>query len=37
MIQGKSESQLKEMAYNIAQERGIDINNFASQLKNLTF
>ena len=31
MIQGKSETQLKQMAQNIAQERGIDLNSFANQ------
>ena len=30
MIQGKSENQLKEMAQNIAKERGIDLNSFAN-------
>jgi hypothetical protein len=33
MIDGKSESQLKEMAENIAKERGIDLNQFAMQFK----
>ena len=28
---GKNENQLKELANNIAKERGIDLNNFASQ------
>ena len=31
MIQGKNETQLKEMAQNIAKERGIDLNSFANQ------
>ena len=31
MIKGKSEPQLKEMAQNIAKERGINLNDFASQ------
>ena len=31
MVSGKSEEQLKEMAQNIAKERGIDLNQFASQ------
>lgn len=31
MIKGKSEPQLKEMAQNIAKERGINLNEFASQ------
>lgn len=31
MMNGKSESELKEMAQNIAKERGIDLNKFASQ------
>ena len=31
MISGKNENQLKELANNIAKERGIDLNNFASQ------
>lgn len=31
MTSGKTESQLKEMAMNVAKERGIDINQFASQ------
>ena len=30
MTSGKSEAQLKEMAENIAKERGIDLKNFAS-------
>lgn len=30
MIRGKSDDQLKEMAHNIAKERGIDLNQFAS-------
>ena len=30
MVNGKSEQQLKEMAQNIAKERGIDLNQFAS-------
>ncbi len=31
MVSGKNEQQLKEMAQNIAKERGIDLNQFASQ------
>ena len=31
MTRGKNENQLKELANNIAKERGIDLNNFASQ------
>lgn len=31
MTNGKNEVQLKELANNIAKERGIDLNNFASQ------
>lgn len=31
MIISKNENQLKELANNIAKERGIDLNNFASQ------
>ena len=31
MIQGKSDSQLKEIAQNIAKERGIDLPFFANQ------
>ena len=31
MIQGKSDEQLKEMMQNLAKERGIDLNDFASQ------
>ena len=31
MTSGKNENQLKELANNIAKERGIDLNNFASQ------
>ena len=31
MIKGKNENQLKEMAQNIAKERGIDLNQFAIQ------
>jgi rRNA processing protein Krr1/Pno1 len=31
MVNGKNEQQLKEMAQNIAKERGIDLNQFASQ------
>ena len=30
MIQGKSDAQLREIANNIAKERGIDLNTFAS-------
>lgn len=32
MINGKSDAQLREIAQNIARERGIDLNTFASQL-----
>lgn len=31
MIKGKNEPQLKEMAQNIAKERGINLSEFASQ------
>ena len=31
MIQGKNDSQLKEIAQNIAKERGIDLSEFANQ------
>ena len=31
MVQGKSDAELRVMAQNIAQERGIDLNQFASQ------
>lgn len=31
MVQGKSDAELRTMAQNIAQERGIDFNQFASQ------
>ena len=31
MMRGKNENQIKEMANNIAKERGIDLNQFASQ------
>lgn len=31
MTDGKSESQMKEIALNIAKERGIDLSNFAHQ------
>ena len=31
MLNGKSEAQQKEMFKNLAKERGIDINQFASQ------
>ena len=31
MMQGKNENQIKEMANNIAKERGIDLSKFASQ------
>lgn len=31
MINGKSDSQLKEIANNIAKDRGIDLNDFANQ------
>ena len=31
MTSGKNENQLKELANNIAKERGINLNNFASQ------
>lgn len=32
MIQGKNENELKEIAQNIAKERGIDLNQFANGL-----
>lgn len=32
MISGKSEAELKAMAQNIAQERGIDLTTFAKNL-----
>lgn len=31
MVNGKNDEQLKEMAQNIAKERGIDLNQFAGQ------
>lgn len=31
MVQGKNETQLMEMAQNIARERGVDLQAFASQ------
>lgn len=31
MINGKNESQMKDIAVNIAKERGIDLSQFASQ------
>ena len=31
MIQGKSDAELKEIAHNIAGERGIDLDMFAKQ------
>ena len=31
MINGKNETELKQMAQNIAKERGIDLNSFANQ------
>ena len=31
MIQGKSDTELKEIAHNIAGERGIDLDMFAKQ------
>lgn len=31
MIEGKTDAQQKEMFQNMAKERGIDINQFASQ------
>ena len=31
MIQGKSDEQLKEIAHNIAGDRGIDLDMFAKQ------
>jgi len=31
MIEGKNDGQLKEIAENIAKERGVDLNDFASQ------
>ncbi len=31
MLEGKNDAQLKEIAENIAKERGIDLNQFASQ------
>ena len=31
MLKGKNDSQLKDMANNIAKERGVDLNQFASQ------
>ena len=35
MLKGKDESQIRQMAQNIAKERGIDLNQFASQF-NIT-
>lgn len=32
MIQGKSDEQLREIAHNIAKDRGIDLADFAGQL-----
>ena len=32
MVSGKSETELREMAINIAKERGIDLNGFAQSL-----
>jgi len=32
MTYGKSEAELKEMAQNIAKERGIDLNTLAAQM-----
>ena len=32
MISGKSEEQLKQMAQNIASDRGVDLNSFASNM-----
>lgn len=31
MLQGKSDEQIKQTVLNLAQQRGIDINQFASQ------
>ena len=31
MLQGKSDAQIKEMAENMARERGIDLSQLASQ------
>ena len=31
MTSGKSEAELKDMAFNVAKERGIDLRQFASQ------
>lgn len=31
MTSGKSEAELKDMAFNVAKERGIDLKQFASQ------
>ena len=31
MINGKDDAQLKEIAQNIARERGVDLNDFANQ------
>ena len=36
MVEGKNDSQLKEMAQNIAKERGVDLDQFASQF-NIRF
>lgn len=32
MIDGKSEGEIKDIAFNIARERGIDLSKFAGQL-----
>lgn len=32
MINGKSEDQLRQMAQNIASDRGVDINSFAQNM-----
>jgi len=31
MVSGKSEDELREMATNIAKERGVDLNSFAKE------
>lgn len=36
IVDGKNDNQLKEMAQNIAKERGVDLNEFASQF-NIKF
>ena len=36
IVEGKNDSQLKEMAQNIAKERGVDLDQFASQF-NIRF